>query len=126
MPRMLTDEQLDKDVLYIIGKHRGNDNAISRWDLCLQVFGEAAVLDRNDLNTYDRQVRRSIERLRRQGHLICNLGAGDGYFLAVNNDEYLRFRTVYGSHAFPIMETIREMDKAAGKEWPNPLQPSLM
>lgn len=126
MPRALTDEQLDREMLFVINQHRGTENAIRRWDLCLKLFGEDAILERNDGNTYDRSVRKSIERLRRQGHIICNLGNGDGYFLAVTKDEYQSFREVYGAHAFPIMETIREMDKSAGQHWPNPLQPSLM
>lgn len=126
MPRQLTDDELDSEVLYVIRMHRGQENAIRRWDLCIRVFGEDAALDRNDGNTYDRGVRKSIQRLRLDGHLICNLGNGDGYFMATNNDEYLKFRSVFGSHAFPIMETIREMDKAAARQWPNPLQPRMM
>lgn len=126
MPRFLTDDDLDREMLFVIRMHKGQVNAIRRWDLCLKIFGADAAIDRNDGNTYDRQARRSIERLRRQGHIICNLGSGDGYFLAVTPEEYQSFRAVYGSHAFPIMETIREMDKAAGQQWENPLQPRML
>lgn len=126
MPKQLTDEELDRETLFVINMHRGQDNAIRRWDLCVKIYGQGSVLDQSDRNTYDRAVRKSIERLRKQGHIICNLGAGDGYFLAETKEDYQAFRTVYGSHAFPIMETIHEMDKAAEKKWPNPLQPSLM
>lgn len=126
MPRYLTDKQLDRELLYVVRMHRGQDNAIGRWDLCIKLFGEDAVFSRSDTNTYDRNIRRCVERLRRRGYIICNLGNGDGYFLAVTKEDYQRFRAAYGAHAFPIMETIREMDKAAERQWPNPLQPSLM
>ena len=127
MPKIFdTESQLDREVLFIIRMHKGQDNAIRRWDLCVKVYGEDTVLEQNDRNTYDRTLRRSIERLRRQGYLIANLGSGDGYFLVTTREEYQSFRNVYGAHAFPIMETIREMDKAAAQEYPNPLQPSLM
>lgn len=62
MPRQLTDDQLDSEMLFTIRMHRGQDNAIRRWDLCLKLFGEDAVLNRNDGNTHDRAVRKSIER----------------------------------------------------------------
>lgn len=126
MPKILTDSELDREVRFVIYQHKGGQNAVRRWDLTLRIFGEDAVLDRSDGNTYDRQLRKSIERLRRQGHLICNLGNGDGYFLASTKDEYQDFRSVYGAHAFPIMETIRALDQAAGQKWPNPLQPGLL
>ena len=58
--------------------------------------------------------------------IICNLGEGSGWFLAATAEEYGNFRAVYGSHAFPILENIREMDRSARRAWPNALQPKLL
>lgn len=122
----ISDDELDHEVLYVINMHRGQQNAISRWEMVEKVFGRDAALVRSDGNTQDRQLRRSIERLRKQGHIISNLGEGSGYFLATTPEEYQAFRSAYGAHAFPIMETIKEMDKAAREQWPNPLQPRML
>ena len=122
------EQELDRSVLYYLRMHKGQQNAITRWDLCMQVFEirHISAVDRADGNSLDRQVRKSIERLRRNGHLICNLGNGDGYFVATSPEEYQAFRALYVSHAIPIIETAREMDKGAAELWPNPLQPSLL
>lgn len=126
MPKQFTDAELDREVLFVMNMHRGQENAVSRWELVEKVFGRDAALVRSDGNTYDRQLRQSISRLRMRGHIICNLGEGSGYFLATTPEEYQAFRSYFGAHAFPIMETIRELDKAAEEKWPNPLQPRLI
>lgn len=126
MPRELTDVELDSELLFVLRQHKGQDNAIQRWNLVSNIFGEDAVYDRGDLNIYDRQVRRCIERMRRAGHIICNLGGGDGYFLAESVDEYQAFRAVYGGRAFQIIETVKVLDQAAGQQWENPLQPRML
>ena len=126
MPKQLTNDELDSELAYVMRMHRGQEMAIRRWNLCMKIFGLDAAYERSDGNPYDRQLRKSIERLRREGYLICNLGNGDGYFLAETQEEYQKFRAVYVSHAAPVMETARMMDKAAGQKWPNPLQPGLL
>ena len=39
---------------------------------------------------HDRKVREIIEELRNEGHLICNLQDGNGYFLAETTEEILQ------------------------------------
>jgi hypothetical protein len=118
--------ELDLKIKLIVSQHSGLRNAIDRWDLVREIFGAGEDYPRTDANPCDRMVRRSIERLRHAGTLICNLGEGSGWFLASNEEEYQSFRAAYGSHAWPIVENIREMDRAAREIWPNALQPKLL
>jgi len=128
MPRtFISKDELDHEVLYVLMNHQGAENAIDRWKLAETVFEEIQWKEaQNDDNSSDRQCRHSIERLRHQGHIICNTGNGHGYYMAKTVEEYQAFRNNYGAHAFPIMEAIREMDKAAENKWPNPLQPRMI
>ena len=126
MPRsFISKDELDARVLYVLMMHQGAQNAIDRWQLVEQVFGERQ-FSQNDDNVLDRRLRQSIERMRHDGHMICNSGDGNGYFIAGTVEEYQQFRNIYGAHAFPIMEAIREMDKAAAQKWENPLQPRMI
>lgn len=54
------------------------------------------------------------------------MGDGRGRYLAETVDEYQEFRLKYGSRAFEVLEILRQMDKAAAKEWPDPLQRRLL
>jgi hypothetical protein len=80
---------------------------------------------RNDDHPVDRLIRASVARLRSQGHLICDLGDGNGRYVAVNADE---FWEMYGSYIKPIKTralVAKAMKKAAELQFPNLLQPSL-
>lgn len=125
MRTFISKDELDHVVQYVIYQHIGKANAVDRWLLVEKVFGEKPEVLTDD-NPQDREIRRSKERLRHQGHLICDLGNGKGSYVANTHEEYLEFRQVYGSHAFPIMENIHAMDKAAAQKYPNPLQPGLL
>lgn len=128
MPREYSSSQaLDHEVLYVLMQHVGKDNGILRQKLVEQIYG-VVVDDRElDQSPYDRGVRASIERLRHLGYMICNRGNGDGYYMAASLAEYQAFRSAYGAHAFPIMEAIREMDRAASLKWnTDPQQPRMM
>lgn len=129
MPRtFISKDELDHEVLYVLMNHQGEFNKIDRWELAGQVFDlDAWQGIQNDDNTWDRQCRQSIERLRHAGHLICNTGDGKGYYIALDIAEYQKFRSIYGAHAFPILEAISAMDKSAmRKGWTNPLQEKLI
>lgn len=121
----LTTEEINRVVAYYVSQHRGEANAILRRDLVVHVFGEAALFNEAEFAKFDRRVRKSVERLRNDGQIICNMGNGEGYYEAETQAEYLAFRAVYGSHAFPILATIKQMDAAAEKRWAGVLQPSL-
>lgn len=125
MPK-ISEEQLETEVLFWLKRHRGRQNPIGRWELVAKIFGAGAALDESDNNPADRQIRETVERLRKRGVLICDMGDGTGRFLAETLEEYQAFRAKYGSRAFAIMDTLREMDKAAEQEWADPLQPRLL
>ena len=127
-----TDEQLDREVAFLLRSHRGKANAINRWDMVEYLFGVGTSYPRNDSNYPDRRIRESIERLRKS-MLICDMGDGSGRFMAANYAEYLEFRAKYISRAFPIMQTAAAMDAVAREAFTDEyiehqrekLQPSL-
>lgn len=125
MPRF-TDKQLDAEVLHVLKQHVGRKNPIGRWELVAKIFGPVSPLEQNDGNLADRQIRETVNRLRRSGVLICDMGDGVGRYLAETADEYQAFRLKYGSRAYEVLETLREMDKAAEQEFDNALQPRLI
>ena len=110
MPKIfISKDELDHYTLYILFNYVGEPNGIFRRDLVERVFDVNLRDDElTDANPFDRQVRQSIERLRHQGHIICNTGNGMGYYMAATLEEYQAFRASYGSHAFPVMEAIRD------------------
>lgn len=115
--KTIKQAQLDRDVLFHLSIHRGKGDPIGRWELVEKIFGRAAREPESDENLYDRHVRASVERLRVEGHLICDMGDGRGRYLASTADQYWAFRMKYGSHAFQILETIGHMDGAAGRQF---------
>ncbi len=125
MPMPLTDDELDERLTKLFALHRGKENAVKRWDLVVKLFGEGSDIPRTDGNTYDRQVRDAVERLRNHGVLILNLNDGRGRYLAANEDEYLEFRNVYVKQVKSIAAVLRVMDKQAVRVYPNILQPAL-
>lgn len=121
-----TDEQLDKFLLYVLGQHIGKETAIDRWTLVETVFGEhVPAFLRNDDHPQDRDIRYSVSRLRKQGHLICDLGNGDGRYIAANEAEFWELYTYYVKPIKARAEVARAMKRAAEQKWPNVLQPSL-
>lgn len=127
MPRnSLTDEQLDSEVLFQLKQHRGSKHPIGRWELVAKIYGPVSPQAQNDNNPHDRHIRQAVERLRKRGVLICDMGNGQGRYLAESLEEYQAFRLKYSSRAYEILETLREMDKAADTAWGNPLQQRLI
>lgn len=122
----MTNENLDRAILFILLRHQGKENRIDRWDLVEQVFGvpvEPAY--RNDDNLYDRDIRYAVGRLRAAGHLICDLGDGAGRWIAATEKEFWEF---YGYYIKPIKsraDIARALKESARKRWPNLMQPSL-
>lgn len=125
MPKF-TDEKLDSEVLHVMKQHVGRKNPVGRWALVAKIYGPVPQIAQNDNNMADRQIRQSVERLRKSGVLICDMGNGQGRYLAESLEEYQAFRLKYSSRAYEILETLREMDKAAEQEWSDPLQPRLI
>mgnify|MGYP001198520275 FL=1 len=122
----MTDEVLDRSLLYILGQHVGEEKAVERWDLVETVFGEHVPAPlRNDDHPQDREIRYSVSRLRAQGHLICDLGNGKGRYIAANEKEFWQLYNYYVKPIKARAEVARAMKQAAIRRWPNALQPSL-
>ena len=122
----MTNEELDREVLFILLRHQGKENRIDRWNLVERVFGgPVEPVFRNDDNLYDRDIRYAVGRLRAAGHLICDLGDGAGRWMAATEKEFWEF---YGYFIKPIKsrsDVARALKMSAQKRWPNLMQPSL-
>ena len=121
-----TNDQLDSDVLFHLGYHIGKQNAADRWELVEKIYGVAVPQsERNDDNLFDREIRYAVGRLRLKGHLICDLGNGNGRWLAANEDEFWEFYAYYVKPIKSRAEVARALKAAAQERFPNLLQPSL-
>ena len=99
---------LEKVILRILDGCRGKDNAIRRIEL-LKVIHDTSLPGMVTVD--DRKVRESIELLRRKGLRICNVFAGDGYFIAETEQEYQEFKVKYTAYARSIFITTKAMDE---------------
>lgn len=123
---VVSETQLDRDVLYVLQFHVGKGNAIERWDLVERITGEfVPEAFRNDDNPDDRKIRMAVSRLRAEGHLICDLGNGNGRYIAANEKEFWELYNYYVKPIKVRAEIARAMKQAAARKWPNLNQPSL-
>jgi len=121
----MSDEELDKMVLYFLSSHVGENNKIDRWALAERVYGVSIpAIERNDKNSLDRNVRESVSRLRNKGELICDVGNGQGRWMAANIDEFWKFYAYFVSPISAKANTARILKKSALQKF-NQLQPSL-
>ncbi len=113
-------DELDHEVYFVLYMHKGEENAVLRWDLVIRIFGEDAVTPetKNDKNKYDRAVRDSMMRLRmKYGHPICNRGNGSGYYVANSREEYDKFIEYYlGADKLKYL-SVKMMDEVADRQW---------
>ena len=64
------------------------------------------------LGVSEREIRKRIEELRREGYRIVSSSINGGYWLATTDEEYARFRAEYISRATKIFETVKAMDNS--------------
>ncbi len=82
----MTQQEIEMQVRYILSKHIGKDNPVSRWELVERIFGREAAANRGNNNPFDRQIREIIEKYRVED-LIVSSSNGAGYWLAANQEE---------------------------------------
>lgn len=70
---------------------KGRENAISRASLAAM------------LNLPDRTVRQMIEKARREGEIIINLGSGEGYYISEDPADIQRQMKMNNSRAMAIL-----------------------
>lgn len=128
MPKvsLMSDDELDGNVEFFLNQHIGEESKIDRWKLVEKVF-TCIVPEhlRNDDHPQDRLIRESVSRLRKRGVLICDMGDGDGRWLAKNWDEFARFYSYFVKPISSKAQTARALLKSARAKFPNSLQPSL-
>ena len=70
-------------------------------------------MTRSELSNYlgipDRQARKVIEKLRKQGYLIVNDGLGEGYYIPKTKEEASQFLAEYYLHFKSMSETLQIM-----------------
>lgn len=70
-------------------------------------------LTRSELSNYlgipDRQARKVVEKLRKQGYLIVNDGLGEGYYITQTKEEASQFLAEYYLHFKSMSETLQIM-----------------
>ena len=126
MIEKMSDTELDHALLYVLRQHVGKENAISRWDMVEIIYGQHVPEPfRNDKNDLDRSIRYAVSRLRIEGHFICDMGNGDGRYLAKDEKEFWTFYSFFISPIESRVTAAKAMKKAAIKKWPNALQPAL-
>lgn len=81
-----SQSEIESDVRYILSKHIGKDNPVSRWELVERIFGREAAANRGNNNPFDRQIREVIEKYRVED-LIVSSSNGAGYWLAADQTE---------------------------------------
>ncbi len=119
--QMLEDlpRELDRLVLQTLGSHIGRDRAVSRRDLVTRLRGAMLNLGM-PASRLDRNLRLSINRLRKGGYPIASTGGrSGGYFLAGSQaelDEYLKIEV--HSRAMDLLEQERAMREGGSRIWP--------
>jgi hypothetical protein len=122
----MTDDQLDIEVTFVLSKCVGKGHTISRWAMVERIFGLPVPEHlQNDSNPQDRLIRASVNRLRKQGHLICDLGDGQGWYLAATAEEFWEMYHFYVKPLRERAEVAQAMKRAARKQFPDLMQPSL-
>lgn len=82
----ISQQEIERQVRFILSMHIGREKAISRWELVERIFGREAAADRGNNNPFDRMIRDIIAKYRVED-LIVSSSNGAGYWLASNQDE---------------------------------------
>lgn len=110
---------LDRAVLRVISMHPGKDAAITKPRFL-------ADLAQIGFKVNERQLRKTIVDLRKDGHLICSSSGDAGYYLADSYAEYQEFSQVeYRSKIIDMSETLHAMDDSAKSRFGNSYQIGL-
>ena len=59
----------------------------------------------------DRQIRKGINELRKDGHPIVNFGDGRGYFITTSAREFDEWKRLFLSRAYDEIDTARRMER---------------
>lgn len=112
---------LDRAVLRIVSQYHGRANPIKR----IAIIDELHLLN---LDPHERQVRKSVENLRRRGFLICSASTQDGgYYMATGLTEFQEFaQREYWAFIHRMRETVQGMEEEATKQFGDAVQLELL
>lgn len=82
----IKQEEVERQVRYILSKHIGKENPVSRWELVERIFGREAAANRGNNNPFDRQIREVIEKFRVEDLIVSSANTA-GYWLADSMEE---------------------------------------
>jgi len=114
---------LEKHILQALSNRVGKDNAIKRSSL-LSTINSIPGFE----NVSDRQLRKSINDLRKAGNLIASLATEDGgYYLISSLEEFDEFiQRELGAKIADMSLTVKAMSESARQQFGNDFQPSLI
>lgn len=115
---------LDDKVLTAIWSHRGKENRIGRAELVQEVFGVKVSNAQLANNRMDRQIRESIERLRRKYVIISSSGL-NGYWFPETEAEAQAFITETENRAMKLLQITRTMRSNVEAQFQPKLQETL-
>lgn len=102
------NEEVERQVRYILTLHRGKENRISRWQLVEMVFGREAAANRSNNNPFDRRIREVIEKFR-DIDLIISSSSADGYWLAASMNDIEEIAQEYVNRSRKMEEKARNL-----------------
>lgn len=111
-----TDTQIEQEVRYILSKHIGKGNRVSRWELVERVFGREAAANRGNNNPFDRRIREIIERYR-DVDLIISSSSADGYWLAADMNDIETIAEEYVKRSRKMEEKARNLRRRGAEKF---------
>jgi len=101
-------EEIEREVRYILSKHIGKGNRVSRWELVERILGREAAANRTNNNPFDRRVRDVIEKFR-DIDLIVSSSSADGYWLAEDMNDIELIAEEYVKRSRKMEEKARNL-----------------
>lgn len=111
-----TSEEVERELRYILSKHIGRANAVSRWELVERIFGREAAANRSNNNPFDRQIREAIEKWRDVDLIISSSGAS-GYWLAADMNDIEAIAQEYVNRSRVMEEKARNLRKRGAEKF---------
>ncbi len=103
-----SDEEIARQVRFILSFHKGRENRISRWELVEKVFGREAAANRGNNNPFDRQIREVVAKYRDTDLIVSSSGT-DGYWLAADMNDVDAIAQEYVNRSREMEERARNL-----------------
>lgn len=111
-----TDEEIEREVRFILSFRKGKENRISRWELVEKVFGREAAANRSNNNPYDRKIRDALEKYR-DIDLIVSSSGSSGYWLATDMNDIETIAEEYVKRSRVMEEKARNLRKRGAEKF---------